>query len=102
MAANEIHVGDIGTVLRCTIKDGSDAVNISTATSKIIILEDPSGNNSDKIATFTTNGIDGKIQYTTISGDFDERGNWSIQAKVVLPSGTWYSDIYTFEVHGNL
>jgi len=102
MAANEIHVGDIGTVLRVTVKDGDDAVDVSTATTKTIILEDPSGNNSDKAATFTTDGTDGKIQYTTVSGDLDERGNWSIQAKVVMPSGTWYSDIYTFEVHGNL
>lgn len=35
MAANEIHVNDIGTVFTVTIKDGSSAVNISTASQKI-------------------------------------------------------------------
>lgn len=102
MAANEIHIGDIGTILRVTVKDGDTAVNISSATSKIIILEDPDGNNSEKTAIFTTDGTDGKIQYTTIAGDLDERGNWSIQAKIVMPSGTWYSDVSVFQVHENL
>jgi hypothetical protein len=102
MAANEIHVGDIGTVLRVTVKDGTAVVNISSATSKIIILEDPDGNNSEKVASFTTDGTDGKIQCTTITGDLDQRGNWSIQAKVVMPSGTWYSDVSVFQVYENL
>ena len=102
MAANEIHVGDIGTILRLTIKDGDNIVDISGAITKTIILEDPSGNNLEKSGTFYTDGTDGIIQYTTIAGDFDERGNWAIQAKIVLPSGTWYSDTYTFVVHANL
>jgi len=102
MAANEIHIGDIGTVLRVTIKDGDDVVDISGATSKIIILEDPDGTKYEKAATFTTNGTDGEIQYTTVDGDLNKRGNWFIQAKLVLPNGTWYSDIEVFQVYENL
>ena len=36
------------------------------------------------------------------SGDLDEAGVYKLQAKVVIPSGTYYTDIYTFKVHSNI
>ena len=43
MPANEIHVNDVGTLFTLTIKDGDSAVNISSATTKKIIIKKPSG-----------------------------------------------------------
>ena len=102
MSANEIHVGDIGTVLTVTVKDDTAVVDISSATTKQIILRKPSGTNLEKTGVFVTDGSDGQMKYTTVSGDLSEAGDWSVQAKVVLTSGTWFSDVSTFTVHPNL
>ena len=43
MSANEIHLNDIGTKFLVTVKDGSSVVNVSTASTKQIIIKKPSG-----------------------------------------------------------
>jgi hypothetical protein len=102
MAANEIHVGDIGTVITVTLKDDTTAVDISGATTKTIYLSKPDGTVLAKGATFTSDGTNGKMYYATLAGDLDQPGHWQIQAKVVLATGTWYSDVSTFDVEDNL
>jgi len=102
MAANEVHLNDVGTVFVVTVKDDTTAVDISAATTKQIIFMAPDGGKLTKAATFTTNGTDGKMQWTTVANDLDEPGTWKIQGKVVLTAGTWYTDISTFVVEGNL
>jgi len=102
VAHNEIHVGDIGTVFTLTIKDMNAIIDISSATTLDLFLRKPSGKTLSRVCALATNGKDGKLKYTTIAGDMDEDGNWEIQAKVVLPSGTWYSDRGIFHVHANL
>lgn len=102
MPANEIHVGDIGTVFTVTVKDGDSAVNLSSASTKQIIIKKPSGTKLTKNAGFVTDGTDGKISYALISGDLDETGMHKLQAYVVISDGTFYSDITSFKVHRNL
>lgn len=100
--ADEIRIGDIGTIIRATVKDGTTAVNISTATVKTIILEKPDGTNLEKEASFYTDGVDGIIQYTTILGDLSTSGIWKLQGLVTMPSGTWRTTIESFTVYDNL
>ena len=102
MATNEIHLGDIGTTFLITVTDGTDAIDISSATTKQLILADPSGNSSAKTAEFNTDGTDGVLKYITVADDIDETGKWNIQAKFILTGGTWYSEIHKFTVVGNL
>lgn len=102
MAANEIHVGDIGTIFRTTVKEGSSVLDISAATTTQLIFRRPDGTSFTKTAEFTTDGTDGKIEYPTIAGDLDVAGNWSWQSYIVMPSGSWHTDIGTFSVHANL
>ena len=64
MAANEIHVDDVGTQFLLTIMDGSAAVDISSASTKQIIIKKPSGTKMTKSATFSSDGSDGKIYYS--------------------------------------
>ena len=45
---------------------------------------------------------DGKMYYITLAGDLDVAGNYKIQAKVVLTSGSYFSSTATFKVHCNL
>ncbi len=98
----EIHVGDIGTVLVVTLKNDNVPVDISAATTKQIILQNPSVTGGAFAATFTTDGTDGKLQYTTTINDLDESGVWQIQAYVVLATGAWRSEIQEFSVFPNL
>lgn len=107
MAAHEIHVGDLGTVFVLTVKDGVNLVDLSSATTKQILFEKPSGVLLTKTAQFVTDGRDGQLSYTTLAGDLNEpTGNkparWKMQAYVVTPAGAWHSDIVSFLVYPNL
>ncbi len=102
MSVNEIHELDIGTVFRATIKDGSVVVDVSGATTQKMIFKPPKGAIKSKPTVFDSDGTDGKIKYTTIADDLDEVGFWELQAYIVMPSGEWRSDIYSFEVFSNL
>lgn len=101
----DAHIGDIGTVITLTIVDqDGTAVDVSTATTKEIHLQPPSGDAVQKTASFTTDGSDGKIYYTTASAsDLNVAGTWEAQAYVVLSGGnTWKSTIKEFKVRANL
>ena len=102
MSANEIHLNDIGTKFQVTVKDGDDAVDISSASTKSLIFKKPSGTKMIKTAAFTSDGSDGKIDYTVILNDLDEVGTYQLQGNVVISDGTFYTDIQTFKVHRNL
>ena len=98
----EIHLDDIGTRFEVTIKDDGVVVDISSATTKEIIFKKPDGNTLTKNADFVNDGTDGKIDYSTVSGDLNLVGIWNIQAKVVLAGGTWSSEVQEFQVFENL
>jgi len=100
--ASEIHVGDIGTQLIMTVKDDGEVVDISGASSLVIILKKPDGQSYTKTGTLYTNGTDGKMYYVSVDGDFNAAGNYKIQAIVTLPNGTFYSSISTFKVYCNV
>jgi hypothetical protein len=102
MAANEIHMNDVGTKFLVTVTDGTTAVDISSATTKQLIFQKPSGTKLTKATVFTNDGTDGKMQYSVVADDFDEAGSYKLQGKVVISDGTFYTDIHTFKVHRNL
>tara|TARA_R100001377_G_C3191359_1_gene110745 strand:+ start:1150 stop:1458 length:309 start_codon:yes stop_codon:yes gene_type:complete len=102
MAANEIHLNDVGTQFLLTVKDGSSVVNISSATTKQIILKKPSGTKITNSTAFSTDGTDGKMYYNTVVDDLDETGSYKLQGKVIISDGTFYTDITTFKVYRNL
>jgi hypothetical protein len=99
--SDEVHVGDVGTIFEVTLLDGSTPLDISGSTERKILLRAPDDtvlvNDADLVS-----GEDGKMQYITVSGDIDIAGRWSIQAKVVIPEGTFFSDIAQFVVEANL
>ncbi len=99
----EVHKSDIGTTIIITVKDGAAIVDISSATTKNIKIKKPvSSTVLTKTGTFTTDGTDGKLQYTTIAGDLDEVGVYNVQAYLVLPAGTWNSSIEDMSVFDNV
>ena len=102
MSENEIHVGDVGTRFLMVIKDTHQIIDISTATTKSMIFTKPGGSKLTKTASFVTGGTDGQIYYISTAGDLDTAGTWQLQAYIVMPVGTWYSDISTFTVWADL
>lgn len=79
---------DSGFKIRLLItEDGATGLNISTATTKQIVLRPPKGDDLTKAASFSTDGSDGFIEYTVASGDLNKPGNWKVYAKIVMPSG---------------
>lgn len=103
----DLHIGDIGTVIKVTVQDKDancvlTALDVSTATTREFIFKKPSGDKLTVTATFTTDGTDGQIEYATVDGDLDEVGEWKIQVYIVLPGGSWRSEIGSFKVSKNL
>lgn len=99
---SEIHVNDIGTRFIATIQDDGSVVNISNVSQIQMIFRRPSDDIFYRVGSLLTSGIDGKVYYDTVAGDLVDVGMHKLQAKVYLPSGTYYTDIYSFQVHCNL
>ena len=102
--ASEIHQNDIGTRFHLTVKDGSDYVNISGATALQVDFRKPSDTviNRSGLRLDDGSSISGVMYYDAVAGDLDEIGKYKLQGKVFLSSGTFYTDIHTFQVHCNL
>lgn len=99
----EIHVGDIGIVLKVTIKDEADAaVDVSAATKKDITFFRPGDDDLVKPTVFMTDGTDGKVKYTFASGDLSKPGNWKFQIELNIGSNVWHSSFGIFDVKANL
>jgi len=105
MAAEEIHIGDIGTVFEVTLLDGEAIVPIGEATLMEIIFVKPDEAKTKVVntAVLSGTGADGKMRYViTLASELDIKGNWKIQGRVILPTGTWSTDIDKFKVYENL
>jgi hypothetical protein len=104
MAANEIHVGDIGTTFEITMYDGDAIVNLSGANTLQMFFLKPDGSTTlTKTATLVTDGTDGKLKYVTVANDLDTAGTWKIQARIQFDaSNDWKSDISKFKVFPNI
>ena len=94
----DITVGDIGTIIRLTVKENGTAVDVSSATTNQLVFKKPNGTTVSKTATFQTDGTDGVVQYTTQSGDIDVAGSWKVQANLVLSSWSGRTQPITFNV----
>jgi hypothetical protein len=97
-----VNANDVGTTFTATIIENGAAINISSATIKEFLFVRPDNSQLVVPAAFVTNGADGQLSYATKAGDINQPGGWAMQAKIVMPSGTFYSDVYTFTVGPDL
>jgi len=102
MTADEIHVNDVGTVFKVTIADCPTTLDVSSATTKQLKFKKPGGDLLVKDGQFYTDGTDGVIKYTSVSGDLDECGRWELQAFLVFGGSSYHSDVAKFRVFRNL
>lgn len=102
LLTDKVFVQDIGTIFRTTVKEDGTAVDISTATTKQIIFQPPSGVAVAQTAVFFTDGSDGIMQYVTVADDLNIGGIWRLQGFVVLPTWQGHGDQVEFKVYDNL
>jgi hypothetical protein len=98
----DIHVGDIGTIFRVTIVDGSSIVPLSGASIMSILFEKPDGTVVTVSGEWTTDGSDGKIECASYEGLLDMDGTWEIGAIIVTNEGRWEATSQSFKVRGGL
>lgn len=102
--SNDMHVGDVGTVIRVTVKDQDGAIyDVSGASVKEIILQKPDETAIKKDADFVTDGKDGLLKYEVVSGDLDMAGIWRVQAHIEIGTDNIKnSDVQEIHVAANL
>lgn len=93
-----LHVGDVGVLVKLTVMQDGAVKDVSTATTKQIVINKPGGTVVTRTASFTTTGADGKVQCATESTDLTEVGTYRTCAYLVMGSWSGYSDGATFEV----
>ncbi len=95
----EVHKSDVGTRFEITVTESDVILDISLGTSLLIVFKKPGGEEVSNTATFTTDGSDGKIDYTTLlTSELDEAGVWYMQGRVTISGKTWSTEKSTFVV----
>jgi hypothetical protein len=77
-------------------------LDISSASTKTIIIEKPDNTIISASATFLTDGTDGIIYYRTVVGDLNQAGTYNVQSYLVMPDFVGYSTPASFTVYANL
>ena len=99
--SDEVHIGDVGTVIKLTIEENGTAIDVTAATSIIVDFERPDGSTLT-LTGYIFSGTSGIVAYDSLAATFDQAGPWRAQARVVLGAATWRSSIAKFNVYGNL
>lgn len=99
---SEVHQDQIGMQFKVTLSDADVAVDLSIYTTRQIIFKKPSGSLLTKTASLYTDGTDGIMYYTSVSGDLDEVGIWKLQCQLTNASESHRTEIGSFKVYGNL
>lgn len=104
MANKNVRKNAIGVKIDVTVKEDGTAINLSSVTTKNYIVTKPDGTTQVTwAASFITDGTNGQLRYTTVSGDLDQVGRYQLQVDLAFPSSfTGRTDIGTFYVEDNL
>ena len=95
MADLKISKDEVGIAIVLLINSGAD---ISSATNLQMIFESPRNTLVTKTALFTTDGSDGKIQYSITSSDLSAEGVWRVRGKFVQGGETKLTTWAVFKV----
>lgn len=97
-----IRVDDLGTILELTVIENGHAKDISAATTLSFVIVRPDQTVITRTAEFSTTGIDGKIQYLSVAGDFSIEGLYTMQAAITLPGWSGHTSFSSFRAISNL
>jgi hypothetical protein len=99
---NKIQVGAVNFLIELQLKEGYGILDISSATTKNIIIEKPDDTIMIVPGSFITDGKDGLLYYRTQVGDLNQDGLYNVQANIEMPDFQGYSTPVSFEVFPNL
>lgn len=102
MAMGDITVGSTIKITPTIKREDGTALDVSSASVLQIIIQKPDGERLVKTATPVSGGTDGVITATVTNTENDQIGNWDYLGYAVVPGGTYYSDIGSFEVKRGL
>jgi hypothetical protein len=104
MSVVDLHVEDIGTLIRLTIKENNGAVDFSGSefVGATLLLQKKDKTVVEFPLEFYTDGTDGKFKYVTQEGDIDQKGTWKAQVYIQETSGSWHTSIVDLVVEDNL
>lgn len=99
MADTLPRVGAIGYRIKCTLTDPDtgSAIDISGSTLSMVLIQ-PDGTRLVKTPLLTTDGTDGKLYYSTVSGDFNRAGVYQLEVNVTTGGNYIPSDVRQFRV----
>lgn len=86
MVSKELHVGDVGSAINMTVKDGSTLINLDNSVTFRFIK--PDGTLVTKTGQIT-DAASGECRYVTESGFLDQAGDWKLQLQVITDSPSW-------------
>ena len=79
MSLKGLTENDYGTVIEVEVQEDGVAAEISGFTTLEIIFLSPDGTLKTRTAAFQTDGSDGIIEYTLVTGDLNQSGEWQLQ-----------------------
>jgi hypothetical protein len=87
---SKVYVGDTGTAIELDV-----GVSLAGATAQSIEARRPDGTTVSWAASvFETT----KLRFITTNSTLDMAGDWKLQARVTLPSGTWSGEVVKLTV----
>lgn len=89
-------------VVVTVVDQNGDPVNLQAATTKQLRFLKPDGTTFVKDAAFTTSGVDGKLEYSTLAADLPETGTYQVQAAYVMDGKTQTTRRAKFRVGPNI
>lgn len=108
LPTQQCQLTDQGVSLVVLVLDSNgNPVNLRNASLLKIITVRPSGVIAENVATFYTNGFDGKMSFASsaqapIGTGLDQVGEWLIQGKIILGGNTQFTQVGYFSVNNNL
>jgi len=102
MSWTNIQADDFGWVGRLTLQQDGATFDASSYTTKEFIFIDPDGTAATKTADFDSDGTDGKLKYTILTGEVDSAGNWNVVARIKKAGVELTTDPLEFRVKARL
>jgi BppU N-terminal domain len=99
MTPAAIRVGQINALIRVTVQENGQPMDISTATVTLLKLKKPNGELMERAATFRTDGVDGVIEYRSVlPTDIDIAGPWIGQPYIEMGADEFHASMFSFQV----
>lgn len=95
---HHIHIDDYGFYGKLRVVRDGAGMDISNYSTLRYVLRSPNGYPKVRSAAFDTNGVDGVLKYLFASGDIDEIGEWSVQARLAKTGAELTSESMRFDV----